>query len=271
MQSFIQRRRLGRFVQAEVEAQKKFLHWDSSTAKLEQRLNEDVAAESSHQEHASLRRVEDMIRSSSATLITMPEPAPKAKPPLTTNFADHLAERLEGVNPQDLDKKGRPQALLVEGSASDECSPRDWPMSRRLGNTVIIFLIVFVCGWASAANSSSQAPAAKELHASQESESLATALFLFGNAFGALLAGPISETAGRNPSYLIFMFLYMIMVSISALARNFVVQIVFRFLSGLFASPPLTIYGGSLADTYSNAERSAVWPIFAISPIAGKS
>ena len=63
----------------------------------------------------------------------------------------------------------------------------------------------------------------------------------------------------------------MIMVSISALARNFVVQIVFRFLSGLFASPPLTIYGGSLADTYSNAERSAVWPIFAISPIAGKS
>lgn len=75
-------------------------------------------------------------------------------------------------------------------------------MAKRTPATLIVFWIVFVCGWASSANSSSNAQAAAEFHVSKEAESLATALFLFGNAIGALASGPISETAGRNPSYL---------------------------------------------------------------------
>jgi len=59
-------------------------------------------------------------------------------------------------------------------------------MARRFGDALIIFAIVFVCGWASSVNSSSNKRAAAELHVGIEAETLATALFLLGNAFAAL-------------------------------------------------------------------------------------
>jgi hypothetical protein len=154
---------------------------------------------------------------------------------------DELGFSLECIKGTDEDENGRPTIFLVENDGGDGCNPRQWPRSRKCGATIIVFLIVFVCGWASAANSSSNANAAEELQVSKEAETLATALFLFVIAFGLLLSGPISETAGRNLTYLIFMLLYMVMVLVTALASNFDVQIEFRFFAGLFSSPPLII------------------------------
>ena len=186
-------------------------------------------------------------------------------------LSDYLAEHIPGISVHERDASGHPTKFLVEGVHGDRRNPRHWPNNMRWLATLLVFWLTFVCGWASAVNSSSIKPAASTFHVSKEAESLATALFLFGNALGALPSGPISETAGRNPSYLFFMFLYMVMVMVTALAPNFTVQIVFRFLAGLCASPILTIYGGSLADMFTNAERSIVWPIFALSPILGMS
>ncbi len=50
-----------------------------------------------------------------------------------------------------------------------------------------------VAKFGSSANSSTSKRTVEELNVSKEAEVLATALFLFGNAFGALLWRPISE------------------------------------------------------------------------------
>lgn len=110
-------------------------------------------------------------------------------------------------------------------------------------------------------------PAAAEFHVSQTSETLATALFLVGIASGSLIAGPLSEELGRNPVYLISTAIYLCFTLGAALSPNFGSQITFRFLSGLFSSPALSIYGGSLADLYPIDERKNIWSIFALSPL----
>jgi MFS family permease len=55
--------------------------------------------------------------------------------------------------------------------------------------------------------------ASAEFGVGEVTEALATGLFLIGFGFGALFAGPISETVGRNPVYLVTLFIYMIWIS----------------------------------------------------------
>lgn len=181
---------------------------------------------------------------------------------------DH--HRHSGVSGKDHDANGRAQSFLVEsGAAKDRTDPRTWPRIVRIRTTVITWLIVFVCGYASATDSSIMKRAAATFVVSEFAESFATPMFLFGNAFGALVSGPLSETAGRNFVYLISIPLYMICIMVTALAPSLPVQLVFRFFAGLLASPTLTIYGGSLADMWSDSERSLMWPLFATSPLLG--
>lgn len=148
--------------------------------------------------------------------------------------------------------------------------PTQWSTSRKLWTTLQIWLLVFVTGWSSASTSTSHKTAAKALHVSEVAESLGTAMYLFGVAFGAVLAGPMSETVGRLPTYLGTFFVYLIWLMASALSPNFAAQIIFRGLAGLFAASSMSIYGGSLADMFPNKEgRAAVWPWFALSPLLG--
>jgi len=100
-------------------------------------------------------------------------------------------------------------------------------------------------------------------------ESLATGIFLVGVGFGALFAGPISETVGRNPVYIGTMAIYMIWIMAAALAPNIGAQLVFRFLAGFFGSTPLTCAGGSLSDLWNSMERVFAFPVFANAAFMG--
>lgn len=94
-------------------------------------------------------------------------------------------------------------------------------------------------------------------------ESMATGLFLVGFGCGALFAGPISETVGRNPVYIATMFIYMCFILGSALSPNIGAQLAFRFLAGFFGSTPLVCAGGSISDLWSPLERVYAFPMFA--------
>lgn len=119
--------------------------------------------------------------------------------------------------------------------------------------------------------------ATKEFGVSDVTESLATGLFLVGFGVGALFAGPLSETVGRNPVYIVTLILYMIFIMASGLAPNIGAQLVFRFIAGCFASTPLTCAGGSISDLWNPRERTYAFPIFAnaafmgpiLGPVAG--
>ena len=94
-------------------------------------------------------------------------------------------------------------------------------------------------------------------------ESLATGLFLIGFGVGALFAGPVSETVGRNPVYIATLSLYMIFTMASGLAPNIGAQLAFRFIAGCFAATPLVCAGGSISDLWNPLERTYAFPVFA--------
>jgi MFS family permease len=64
--------------------------------------------------------------------------------------------------------------------------------------------------------------ASSAFNVSKVTENLSTAMYLMGVATGAPFAGPLSETAGRNPTYLISTFRYLCFVLGSAMATALV-------------------------------------------------
>lgn len=157
----------------------------------------------------------------------------------------------------------------VDFGVQDPHNPQAWSYNYKLFCVFIIWLLAFVTGWASAADSTGLAMASKQFHVSQTADSLTTAMYLFGVAVGGVLAGPISETVGRLPTYLLTFAIYLVWLMATALARNYTAQILFRLLAGFFASASMAIYGGSLADLFEREERASVWPFFALSPLLG--
>ncbi len=92
---------------------------------------------------------------------------------------------------------------IVETGDDDPINPRNWPLVKRCKNIAVLSFLIFVQGWAGAALSMNNNQASREFHVSEVAENLSTALYLFGIASGSLLAGQLSETVGRNPTYLV--------------------------------------------------------------------
>jgi MFS family permease len=86
---------------------------------------------------------------------------------------------------------------------------------------------------------------------------------------GSLIAGPFSETFGRNFVYTGSMAIFMAWVMASGLAPNFASQIIFRFLAGCAASTPLVCSGGSVSDMFNSIEKTWAFPLYAISAFGG--
>ncbi|WPH04826.1 Hypothetical protein R9X50_00772300 [Acrodontium crateriforme] len=152
---------------------------------------------------------------------------------------------------------------------NDPNNPQNWTLTTRILCTFMIASIACVVGIASAIDSSALKQAAQEFGVSEVVESMATGLFLVGFGVGALFAGPISETVGRNPVYISTLALYMIFVMASALSPNIGAQLAFRFIAGLFGSTPLTCAGGSISDLWNGMERTFAFPIFANAAFTG--
>ena len=153
--------------------------------------------------------------------------------------------------------------------ADDPNDPHNWSLLTRIRCTFTIAAIGCVVGFASAIDSSALPQAAKDFGVSEVVESLATGLFLVGFGLGALVAGPISETVGRNPVYIATLALYMVFILASALAPNIGAQLAFRFMAGIFGATPLTCAGGSISDLWNPLERVITFPIFANAAFTG--
>lgn len=132
-----------------------------------------------------------------------------------------------------------------------------------------IACIGWIVGFASSVDSAALMQASADFGVSEVTESLATGIFLIGFGVGALFAGPVSETIGRNPVYIATLSLYMIFIMASALAPNIGAQLAFRFIAGCFAATPLVCAGGSISDLWNPMERVYAFPVFANAAFMG--
>jgi MFS family permease len=93
-------------------------------------------------------------------------------------------------------------------------------------------------------------------------------MYLVGIGAGCLAVGPLSESKGRNPVYLVATFCYLFFVLGCALTMTFGGQIVCRFFTGFFASGTLGINGASVRDQFRPVKRSFVFPVIAWANVA---
>jgi hypothetical protein len=205
------------------------------------------------------RRVQDQLRLDAA------------KPPDEIENGIAIPHRRSGVlSSDDSNRKAdngsedSPSSEIhVTAEAGDPLNPQDWPLLSRSKNLVILSFLIFVQGWAGASGSMESSRASPAFNVSKETENLSTDLYLVGVATGAPFAGPLSETAGRNPTYLISTFIYLCFVLGSAKASTFGRRIACRYLVGLFSSATLATNGSSVRDQFRDVKRALVFPIIA--------
>lgn len=153
-------------------------------------------------------------------------------------------------------KRTRDGAILVDWYYSDDCeNPHNWSNGKRLSFTTIICLYTFVVYTSSAIYTSSTEGVMNHFGVSQLKATLGLSMYVLGYGIGPLIFSPLSEIPkiGRNPVYIITMFLFVIISIPTALVDNFAGLIVLRFFQGFFGSPCLASGGASLGDIYSLA------------------
>ncbi|KAL1301898.1 hypothetical protein AAFC00_006077 [Neodothiora populina] len=162
------------------------------------------------------------------------------------------------------------ESKLVDWNGPDDkCNPRNWSRTRRWGVLFLLWINVFALDWAGSADSQASSKISAQFHVSEEAETLSPALYNFGIGFGALFAGPISETVGSNPIYIGSRFFQLCWLIGVALSPNFGAKCVFRFLAGIGGSILLAIHAASVADLFSIVERTVAWPVIVLASFYG--
>lgn len=168
----------------------------------------------------------------------------------------------------------------------DPLDPRNFSLSKRMIATLMVSVLSFSVGAASSITAAVLPQSSEDLSVSEVAGSLVTGrstpfviqitnanllqgMYLFGFATGALFSGPLSEIFGRNMVYFSSLIIFMIFVMASALAPNYGAELIFRFLSGAFGSPPLTCAGGTIADLWNPLEKTLAFPFYAIFSFSG--
>ena len=99
---------------------------------------------------------------------------------------------------------------------------------------------------------------------------LPTSMYLIGFVFGPLIFAPMSENYGRRPIIVTGFALYILSTLASALVPSWGAFLVFRFFSGTFAAPPMSVVGGTLADIYDDkAERGMAMMFWSSATLSG--
>ncbi|KAK0636397.1 major facilitator superfamily domain-containing protein [Bombardia bombarda] len=111
----------------------------------------------------------------------------------------------------------------------------------------------------------------REFHVPSGPETiLPTSVYLVGFVFGPMIFAPLSESHGRRPVLMVGFVLFTLATLGSALAPNWVSFLVFRFLTGAFGSPPLSVGGGVVADVFwRERERGRVMMVWSATTFIG--
>lgn len=151
-------------------------------------------------------------------------------------------------------KRTKDGAILVDWYTTDDPeNPHNWSNTKRALLSTVICLYTFVVYTTSAIYTSSTQGIMEEFGVSTLLATLGLSLYVLGYGTGPLIFSPLSEipAIGRNPVYIVTMFLFVIISIPTAFVGNFPGLMVLRFLQGFFGSPCLASGGASIGDMYS--------------------
>ncbi|KAG0646315.1 Major facilitator superfamily multidrug transporter mdrA [Hyphodiscus hymeniophilus] len=157
----------------------------------------------------------------------------------------------------------------LDFSPGDIENPKNWSAPRRWYITIVAVLLVVNATFASSSPSGTSRGIAEHFGISVEASGLVITLFLLGYCFGPLFWAPLSEFYGRRWIFYISFSLYLVFNFLCAFAPNFASLLVGRFLTGTFASSPMSNAPGVLADIWGPVERGNALALFSMMTFAG--
>jgi DHA1 family multidrug resistance protein-like MFS transporter len=150
----------------------------------------------------------------------------------------------------------------VDFAPGDIEDPRNWSMTRRAIVSVTAILLVVNATFASSSPSGCFGSISEYFDISTEVAGLTITLFLLGYCAGPLVFAPLSEFYGRRWIFYISFALYLAFNFLCAFAPNLGALLVGRFLTGTFASAPLSNAPGVLADLWDPLQRANAMATF---------
>jgi DHA1 family multidrug resistance protein-like MFS transporter len=160
----------------------------------------------------------------------------------------------------------------LDFSPGDIENPKNWSTRRRWYITMVCVTLVINATFASSGPSGALAGPngiAEYFNISEEAAGLVTTLFLLGYCFGPLFWAPLSEYFGRRYIFYISFLSYLAFNFLCAFTPNFGGLLVGRFLTGTFASSPLSNVPGVLADLWGPVERGNAMALFSVMTFVG--
>jgi DHA1 family multidrug resistance protein-like MFS transporter len=168
-------------------------------------------------------------------------------------------------------EKGKDINLVSWYGPDDPEMPMNWSSGKKAFVTGEICLLTTSVYIGSSIYSAGTQSVMATFGVSQVAATLGLCLFVAGYGLGPMIFSPMSEIPhiGRNPVYLITLFLFVVLQVPTALAQNFGMLLAFRFITGFFGSPVLATGGASLGDMYKPSKRAYAMSIWGISAICG--
>jgi DHA1 family multidrug resistance protein-like MFS transporter len=157
----------------------------------------------------------------------------------------------------------------LDFSPDDIENPKNWSSPRRWYITFVTVLLVVNATLASSSPSGALEGISSQFSVSVEASGLVVTLFLLGYCFGPLFWAPLSEFYGRRYIFYISFLGYVIFNFLCAFAPNFAALLIGRFLTGTFASSPLSNSPAVLADIWGPVERGNAMAIFSVMTFVG--
>ncbi|KAK1978587.1 major facilitator superfamily transporter [Colletotrichum cereale] len=262
MQSYLQYRRMGRAVERELKRPSggTALSTTSPATRAAVSTPQSWSRGTAMEESGSHDPEKLLPESSGPTSLLANEDAPSVDPIRSSVNVPDSGNRV---------RKGENIKLVSWDGPDDPEKPRNWKLSKRLACTIQISIIATALACAAGIDAAVLPQAAEDFGVSHVAESLSTGMYLIGQGVGCLVAGPFSETFGRNIVYTGSMVIFIFWILACGLAPNFGAHITFRLLAGCAASAPLTCCGGSVSDMFNPLEKTWAFPIYAINAFGG--
>ncbi|KAI5477573.1 MFS transporter, DHA1 family, multidrug resistance protein [Pseudohyphozyma bogoriensis] len=154
---------------------------------------------------------------------------------------------------------------------NDPDNPRNWSFKKRVTVSCLIGLLTFSVYIGSAIYTSSIPDLMISFNVSQTVATLGLTLFVLAYGLGPMIISPIQEIPriGRNPPYILGLFLFALFQMPPLLAKNIETILIFRFAAGFVGSPALATGGATLGDIWAPEKMPYAISAWAIGGVCG--
>ncbi|KAK3318728.1 major facilitator superfamily transporter [Apodospora peruviana] len=151
----------------------------------------------------------------------------------------------------------------------DEANPLNWPAGKKAWQVGMAAANSFVASLGTSIVTAAHSQLMDEFDVTSTQAILPLSLYVFALALGPVVGGPLSETVGRYPVFLLFSPIAGLFTLGAALTNSFVALCILRFLAGFFFAPCLAISAGVLNETYKKEQRGLPSTLFILTPFLG--